>query len=45
MLLLFTEEFFYDAALFCAMGSGGLALILGGAGGWYLLSTRKKAKA
>jgi integral membrane protein (TIGR01906 family) len=45
MLLLFTEEFFYDAALFCALGSGGTALILGGAGGWYLISTRKKAKA
>ncbi len=43
MLLLFTEEFFYDAALFCAIGSGGLALILGGLSGGYLLATRKKA--
>jgi len=45
MLKLFTEEFFYDAALFCALGSGGLALILGGLSGWYLIVTRKKAKA
>jgi integral membrane protein (TIGR01906 family) len=45
MLLLFTEEFFYDAALFCALGSGGLALILGGASGGWLLFTRKKARA
>ena len=45
MLLLFTEEFFYDAALFCAIGSGGVALILGGTSGGYLLATRKKAKA
>ncbi|MGD9117162.1 MAG: DUF1461 domain-containing protein [Dehalococcoidia bacterium] len=44
MLLLFTGDFFYDAALFCAIGSGGLALILGGLGGW-LLFTRKRAKA
>ena len=44
MLLLFTEEFFYDAALFCALGSGGLALILGGLSGWYLIAARKKAK-
>ena len=42
MLLLFTEEFFYDAALFCAVGSGGLALILGGASGGYLLFTKRK---
>jgi len=45
MLLLFTEEFFYDAALFCALGSTGLALILGGASGGYLIFTRKRAKA
>ena len=45
MLLLFTEEFFYDAALFCALGSGGVALILGGLSGGYLLASRRKAKA
>jgi integral membrane protein (TIGR01906 family) len=45
MLKLFTENFFYDAALFCTLGSGGLALILGGVSGGYLLSTRKRIKA
>ena len=44
MLLLFTEEFFYDAALFCALGSTGLALILGGVSGGWLIFTRKRAK-
>jgi integral membrane protein (TIGR01906 family) len=42
MLLIYTDEFFYDAVIFCALGSGGLALILGGLGGGYLLSTRKR---
>jgi integral membrane protein (TIGR01906 family) len=42
MLKLFTDEFFYDAVLFCALGSGGPALILGGLSGGYLLSTRKR---
>jgi len=44
MLLLFTGEFFYDAALFCALGSGGLALIIGGLSGGWLIFTRKRAK-
>ncbi len=43
MLLLFTEEFFYDAALFCALGTAGLAVILGGVGGWYLIFSRRRA--
>jgi integral membrane protein (TIGR01906 family) len=42
MLKLFTGDFFYDCVLFCALGSGGTALILGGLGGWYLKATRKK---
>jgi integral membrane protein (TIGR01906 family) len=42
MLKLFTDDFFYDCVIFCALGSGGLALILGGLGGGYLLSTRKR---
>jgi len=36
MLLLFPEGFFYDAALFCAGITVGLAVILGGVGGWYI---------
>jgi hypothetical protein len=45
MLKLFPDAFFYDCVLFCALGSGGAALILGGLGGWYLKATRKKLKA
>ena len=42
MLLLFTEGFFYDATLFCALGTVGLAVVMGGAAGGYLLFTRKR---
>jgi uncharacterized membrane protein len=45
MLKLFTEEFFYDAALFCALGCGVVALILGGLSGWWLLATRRRTTA
>jgi integral membrane protein (TIGR01906 family) len=41
--MLFPDGFFYDAALFCAGITAGLAIILGGVGGGYLLSTRGKA--
>ncbi len=44
MLLLFPEPFFYDAALFCALATAGLAVILGGVAGGYLLFTRSRAK-
>jgi integral membrane protein (TIGR01906 family) len=43
--MLFPDGFFYDAALFCALGSAGLAVILGGVSGGYLWKTRKRAKA
>jgi integral membrane protein (TIGR01906 family) len=43
--MLFPDGFFYDAALFCALGSAGLAIILGGVSGWYLIFTRKRARA
>lgn len=42
MLLLFPERFFYDATLFCALATAGMAIVLGGAGGGYLLATRKR---
>jgi integral membrane protein (TIGR01906 family) len=45
MLKLFTDPFFYDTVLFCALGCGVVALILGGLGGWYLIATRKRLKA
>jgi len=40
MLLLFTPDFFYDAAKFCAGITAGLAIILGGMAGWHLLFSR-----
>jgi integral membrane protein (TIGR01906 family) len=43
--MLFPDGFFYDAALFCALGSAGLAIILGGVSGRYLWKTRRQAKA
>jgi len=43
MLLLFPEPFFYDAALFCALATAGLAIILGGVAGSYLLFAKSKA--
>jgi len=42
MLQLFQEDFFRDAAIFCALFTAGLAVILGGVGGGYLLATRNK---
>jgi integral membrane protein (TIGR01906 family) len=43
MLLLFRAHFFYDAALFCGGIILGLAVILGGVAGGYLVYTRSKA--
>ncbi len=42
MRVLFPRDFWYDAALLCAGVTTGLTVILGGMGGGYLLSTRKK---
>lgn len=41
-LSLFPENLLRDMALFCAGVTIGLAVILGGAGGWYLFRTRKR---
>ena len=41
MIMLFPQGYFYDAALFCAGITGGLAVILGGAGGGYLWTTHR----
>ena len=43
MLLLFPGPFFYDAAIFCTLAIVGLAIILGGAAGSYLMLTRTRA--
>ena len=42
MVLLFPRGFWYDATLFCALGTVGMTVILGGAAGGCLLSTRKR---
>jgi hypothetical protein len=41
--MLFPDGFFYDAVLFCALGTAGLAIILGGVAGGYLLSKKGKS--
>ena len=42
LIMLFPQGFFYDAALFCVGITTGLAIILGGAGGGYLLFIRRQ---
>ena len=44
MLLLFPQGFWYDTAVLCAGITAGLAVILGGVGGSYLILTRRKAR-
>ena len=42
LIMLFPGEFWYDAAILCASITAGLAIILGGvAGGWLLVSRRR----
>jgi integral membrane protein (TIGR01906 family) len=43
--MLFPDGYFYDVVSFCVLGIAGMAVILGGMAGGYLLSTRKKATA
>ncbi len=43
MRVLFPQDFWHDTALLCAGVIAGLAVILGGVGGGYLLFTRKRA--
>jgi integral membrane protein (TIGR01906 family) len=40
--MLFPEHFYYDATIFCAGITAGLAIILGGVGGGYLLLNKRK---
>ncbi|MBA7505859.1 hypothetical protein ES706_04536 [subsurface metagenome] len=44
LIMLFPQGFWYDAAIFCALATAGLAIILGGVAGGYLMFTRRKAK-
>jgi len=43
LIMLFPQGFWYDAALFCALGTAGLALLIGGAG-WWRLRKEKQVK-
>jgi len=43
LIMLFPGNFWYDAAIFCAIITAGLAIILGGVAGGYLLLTRSRA--
>ncbi len=45
LIMLFPQGFFYDAALFSGGIAVGLAVILGGVGGGYLISMRRRAAA
>ena len=45
LIMLFPQGFWYHAALFCALATVGLAIILGGVAGGYLRFTRRKAKS
>ena len=42
LIMLFPQGFWYDAAIFCAGITAGLAVVLGGVGGGYLISTRRE---
>ncbi len=44
LIMLFPGGFWYDAAIFCALVTIGLAVILGGAAGGYLLFRRRRTK-
>ena len=43
LIMLFPQGFWYDAAIFCALATVGLAIVLGGVAGGYLLFTRRRA--
>jgi integral membrane protein (TIGR01906 family) len=45
LIILFPGGFWYDAAIFCALATAGLATILGGVAGGYLLLTRSRVKS
>jgi len=42
LIMLFPQGFWYDAAIFCALATVGLAIILGGVAGGYLWATRRR---
>jgi len=42
LIMLFPQGFWYDATIFCALATAGLAIILGGVGGGYLWFSRSR---
>ncbi len=42
LIMLFPQGFWYDAAIFCALATVGLAIILGGVAGGYLVFSRRR---
>ena len=44
LIMLFPGGFWYDAAIFCALATVGLAIILGGVAGGYLLFTKRRTE-
>jgi integral membrane protein (TIGR01906 family) len=44
LIMLFPGGFWYDAAIFCALATVGLAIILGGVAGGYLIYSRSRTK-
>jgi uncharacterized membrane protein len=45
LIMLFPGGFWSDAALFCALATVGLAVILGGVAGGYLILMRRRSAA
>jgi len=43
LIMLFPQGFWYDATLFCTLGTAAGAILLGLAGGGYLLSKRRES--
>jgi len=43
LIMLFPRNFWYDAAMFCALATAGIAVVLGGIAGGCLLFTRRRA--
>ena len=43
LIMLFPQGFWYDAMLFCVLGTVGMAVVLGGVGGGYLVFWRRAA--
>ena len=45
LIMLFPQGFWYDATVFCALITAGLAVILGGVSGGYLVFIKRRAKS